>query len=422
MSSEKVEIPPLALDGQNWKIFRTKLIEATATQQVLGLLAGWEVEPDDEDSQEWDDWYGYDAVAKFLIYPTLPLELLRPIRKLHTAHKMFEFLTHQFHDYDPIERDVQTKKAKTCAYEKVNNGQVGAVHVHTENTYQTFEQAGIAAEGPENLRESRDGLVTKNGGENPTHQAEMIRKRPQMFAGTCYRCGEAGHRARDCRMSKDIPKCSTQGQMTTDGRKRTRRCKKRDNSTTKVDETALLGGEPAKRAPEVDETMRSNPQRLARAQINFEENQRSKNTTKDVPSTHGLPLEGEWIVCASGKVSCEMGTSESGSVDDEVEAFVQMPTKSSEQLAGVDGDAGRKVEPTDTTNVPEALVTASNDLENLDCGDILRMYLRSTNWCAGDPNGLGSQMDGLSCKADVSTGQADVLRGWTETLEHVGQS
>ena len=52
MSSEKVKIPTLALDGQSWKIFRVKLIEATAMQQVLGLLAGWEVEPDDEDSQE----------------------------------------------------------------------------------------------------------------------------------------------------------------------------------------------------------------------------------------------------------------------------------------------------------------------------------------------------------------------------------
>lgn len=340
MSSEKVEIPALALDGQNWKIFCAKLIEATATQQVLGLLAGWEVEPDDEDSQEWDDWYGYDAVAKFLIYPTLPLELLHPIRKLHTAHEMFEFLAHQFHDYDPIERDVQTKKAKTCANEEVNNGQVGTAHVHTEDTYQTFGPAGIAAESPENPQRSGDGQVTNNGSENAMHQAETMRKRRQTFAGTCYRCGEVGHRARDCRLSNDTPKCSAKGQTTTDGQKWTRRCKKCDNSTTKVDETALLGGEPAKRAPEVDKTMRSNPQRLARAQTNFEENQRSKNATKDVPSTHGLPLEGEWIVCASGEASCEMGTSESGSVDDEVEAFVQMPTKSSQQLAGVDGDTG----------------------------------------------------------------------------------
>ena len=42
MTSEKVEIPTLALDGQNWKIFHVKLIEAAATQHVLGLLAGWE--------------------------------------------------------------------------------------------------------------------------------------------------------------------------------------------------------------------------------------------------------------------------------------------------------------------------------------------------------------------------------------------
>ena len=174
MSSEKVKIPTLALDGQSWKIFHVKLIEATAMQQVLGLLAGWEVEPDDEDSQEWDDWYGYDAVAKFLIYPTLPLELLHPIRKLHTMHEMFKFLVHQFHDYDPIKQDVQMKKAKTCANEKVNNGQVGAVHAHTEDTYQTFRPAGIAAESPENLQRSGHRQVTNNGSENTMHQAEMM--------------------------------------------------------------------------------------------------------------------------------------------------------------------------------------------------------------------------------------------------------
>ena len=411
-----VEIPALALNGQNWKNFCAKLIEAAATQHVLGLLAGWEVEPDNDESDEWDDWFGYDAVAKFLIYPTLPLKLLRPIQKLHTVHEMFEFLAHQFHDYDPIEWDVQMNKAKTYANEEVNNGQAGAANTHTENAYQTFKPAGIAAESPENPQRSGDGQVTNNGSENAMHQAEMMQKWQKTFAGTCYRCGEVGHRARDCRLSNDTPKCSAKGQMTTDGRKRTRRHDKRNNSTMKVNRTALLGGEPAKRAPEVDETMHSNPQRLARAQTNFEENQRSKNAMKDVPSTHGLLLEGEWIVCASGEASCEMGTSESRSVDDKVEVFVQMPTKSSQQLAGVDGDTGRKVEPMDTTNMPEALVTASNDLENLDCSDIPRMYLRSMNWCAGDPNGLGSQMDGLSCEADVSTGQADVLRGWSETL------
>ena len=88
MTSEKVKIPALALDGQNWKNFHAKLIEAAATHiaEPLGVLAGWE---EDDGS---DDWEGTDATAKFLIYPTLPLELLRPIRKLDTAHEMFMYL------------------------------------------------------------------------------------------------------------------------------------------------------------------------------------------------------------------------------------------------------------------------------------------------------------------------------------------
>ena len=111
-----------------------------------------------------------------------------------------------------------------------------------------------------------------------------------------------------------------------------------------------------------------------------------------------------------------MGTSKSTGVDDEAEAFTQTLAESCQQLAGVDGDAGQKAEPMDTVNMPEALVTTSINLENLDHSDISRMYLRSTNWHAGNLNGLGSQLDGSSCKVDVLTGQVDVLRGWTETL------
>ena len=413
-----VEIPTLALDRQNWKNFRAKLIEAAATQHVLGLLAGWEVEPDNDESDEWDDWFGYDAVAKFLIYPTLPLELLRPIWKLHTAHEMFEFLAHQFHDYDPIEWDAQMNKAKTYANEEVNNGQAGAANMHTKNAYQTFEPAGIAAESPENPQRSGDGQVTNNGSENAMHQAEMMQKWQKTFAGTCYRCGEVGHRARNCRLSNDMPKCSAKGQTTMDGRKRTRRHDKCNNSTTKVNGTALLGGEPAKRAPKVDEAMRSDPLRLTQAQTNFKENQCNGNAKIDIPSAYGLPLKGEWLVCASGEAGCEMGMSESASIHNEAEVFAQTPAECCQQLHEADGNPScRKVKPMDTTNVSEAPVTMSVDSENLGNGDMLRMYLGSTNWHAGDPNGLGNRMDVLTCQVDVSTGYADVLRVWTDTLD-----
>ena len=86
-------------------------------------------------------------------------------------------------------------------------------------------------------------------------------------------------------------------------------------------------------------------------QTNFEESQRSENAKIDIPSAHGLPLEGEWIICASGEASCEMGMSESAGVDDKAEVVAQMLAERCQQLAGTDGDAGRKVEPMDTTNV-----------------------------------------------------------------------
>ena len=178
--------------------------------------------------------------------------------------------------------------------------------------------------------------MTNNGSENTMHQAEMMRKQQKMFAGTCYRCRKVGHRACDCRLLNDMPKCSMKGQMTTDGRKWTRRHEKHDNSTTNVDGTALLGGELEKRAPEVDEALHSDPLRLAQAQTNFKENQHNGNAKIDIPSAYGLPLKGEWIVCASG----EMGTSESAGVDDEAEAFTQMLAECCQQLASVDGNAG----------------------------------------------------------------------------------
>ena len=142
----------------------------------------------------------------------------------------------------------------------------------------------------------------------------------------------------------------------------------------------MLGGEPAKRAPEVDEAMRSDPLRLAQAQTNFEENQCNRNAKIDIPSAYGLLLEGEWIVCASGKAGCEMGISKSASIHNEVEVFAQTPAECCQQLHKADGNPScRKVEPTDTTNVCEAPVTMSVDSENPGDGDMPRMYLGSTN-------------------------------------------
>ena len=154
-----VKIPALELDGRNWKIYCTKILEDAATLDVLDVLAGWRTEPDDENSNDWEDWYSCDCSAKWLIYPILPPQLVTPIRELQTAHKMFVFLARKFHDTDPIKR-VAEKKVETCANDKVSNGQGGSASSRAAETYRTVERAGIAAESPENPPTSGDGQVT----------------------------------------------------------------------------------------------------------------------------------------------------------------------------------------------------------------------------------------------------------------------
>ena len=69
-----------------------------------------------------------------------------------------------------------------------------------------------------------------------------MQKWPKPFVGTCYRCGEVGHRACNCRKSADLPEHSTN--------------KTRKTIPTVVDvdlEKAALGGDPAERACGVNE-------------------------------------------------------------------------------------------------------------------------------------------------------------------------
>jgi len=74
-----------------------------------------------------------------------------------------------------------------------------------------------------------------------------------------------------------------------------------------VNRTALLGGEPAKRASGVDkgDKMEHDSQsRLQQTQFYYEGScQHDENANANIPSAYGLPLEGEWLVCASGEVS-----------------------------------------------------------------------------------------------------------------------
>ena len=92
---------------------------------------------------------------------------------------------------------------------------------------------------------------------------------------------------------------------------------------------------------------------------------------------------------------CNGGTSEHVSVDE------------------ADSDPGREVEPVDSPNEPEALITMSIESEYPDGGEIPRVRIGGMSWCACNVEGHGDRADELKGR---SSGWMDVSRAWTDTL------
>ena len=189
-----------------------------------------------------------------------------------------------------------------------------------------------------------------------------------------------------------------------------------------VDRTVTLGKDLATVACGVDEGNKTERNKLRLQQTNLfceKANQCNKNANRNLPSAHGLPLEGEWTVYPSGETTdsrteielegCEGGASEGVSVDVAAAECCQ-------QLGTVDSDPGREDEHRDALNELMQLLTQTAKLYVESGGDIPRVYLRGTRMWPGNANGPGSQMDGPRGQSDVLKGQADRPRGWTDTL------
>ena len=88
----------------------------------------------------------------------------------------------------------------------------------------------------------------------------------------------------------------------------------------------------------------------------------------------------------------------------------------SESVDEADGDAGQRIEPADTPNESEELITVSIKPENLESSGIPRVRLGGMWMQTGDVNGPGSQADessgqtdGVGSQTDVSIWHGDVL-------------
>ena len=207
-----------------------------------------------------------------------------------------------------------------------------------------------------------------------------------------------------------------------------------------VDGMALLGRDLAERACRIDEgaeTEHDGESQLQQTISYCKEDQCNRNAEDNIPIANGLPLEGEWTVYPSGEMKNSNG-----------------------------GDAGREVEPVDSPNESEALVTLSIKSEGRkgsmdepmelltmsvepdveDGGDIPRVYLGNradgsrgqsdtlsvlnravttrlshsdgarTYLATGDAKHGVTEMDGAGIHVDASSGRGDALSVETNAL------
>ncbi|KIM54336.1 hypothetical protein SCLCIDRAFT_31202 [Scleroderma citrinum Foug A] len=419
-----VKIPELTKDGQNWKIYCVKFLEVAATFDCLEVLAGR--------PYEGDDWDGCNALLCCMFMETVAPSIYFKIRR-RTMHKNFKYLAKHFCDSEPIPRTNEFQCAGTAA----------------------------AAETPENyptsMNTATEQLVNANSDEDDLSTTQDPRTSTEAPAeGTSAKCAETTSVMLKSMLHKMQIKLQSSLPLTPrppiDGEPC--ECKQevaddvvtagRMNQTAKmakpqivdVKRTTLLGGEPAERVSGVDEGDGDREYQSQIQQTNFyceESCQRNENANENVPIAHGVPLEGEWTWCASGEASDSKGNANAFNAaiehtDGSDESTETVNTKDIKlegckggmderaSIDDADGSTGREVQPADTPNELEKLVTLSIKSEDPHSGEIPHMHLRGMNWRACNAEGLGSQVDMSKDQADWLESQADVLRGWMDTL------
>ena len=386
-TSEEVEIPKLAKNGRNWKIYCTKIIEATAMDitDPLGVLAGWQ--PDDGSY----NWECLDAILKWTFYTSVPISILCPIRKLDTAHEIFKYLAKRFRNNEPIPR---AKKSEPST-NKVDGAGTAAVaetpekspmsadaatewHASAERNNEDLTTTKALTRGTEDIDDGNVGCI-----QDP--RTSLVEASVQ---GTSAKCAKTTsvvlegtpHETQD-RLQNSLPltprppiegepsgcKQEAADSVMTAGRTNgTVEMAKPNESDADVNGKATLGSEPTTVACGVDkgaETEHNELRLQETTNLLCEEIvQHNGNAENDIPSSHGLPLEGEWTVLyASSKL-----------LTTTVEPYIK------------------------------------------DSGTNAHVCLGATHWRAFDVERLGGRTDGSGCQTGVSSSQVDRSRGQTE--------
>ena len=415
-TSEMVKIPKLAEDGQNWKIYCAKFLEVTATFDCLKVLAGR--------PYKGEDWDGCNALLCCMFMETVALSIYFKIRH-RTAHENFKYLAKRFRDNEPIPRANELQCAGTAAAAEMPKKSPTSTNAATEwhaSAEQNKEDLittqaltrGTKSIDDGNIGRTQDphmstealaeGTSAKHAETTPVMLKSVLphemQNRPQNSLPLTLRLPIDGE---PCRCKQEaVDSIVTAG--CTNGMVKMANL---PETIADVDRTAPLGGKPAERARGVDEGdgMEREPQSRLQQTIFYskEDIQRNANINENVPNAYGLPLKGEWEVCASGEARDPRSSTNAPNATPEC---VHRPSELSEtkDAEGVESEGCEG-----GTGEPTELLTMSVEPYIEDSGDIPHVHLGGTWMRPGDTNGPG-------CQADRLRGPTDVLRSWTDTL------
>ena len=160
VASEMVlELPELARENQNWKIYRTHILDNAATEGVVSHLTG--AAPKPVNSCKLKAWNSSNALAKYIVMEVITDSLLVWLMHHELTHTLFSQLAAIFGNLEPIAIELPVEWSNQDKPLREDSHQSdGADSAHTAITVKgkDVEQASAAAENPIELPQAPDGL------------------------------------------------------------------------------------------------------------------------------------------------------------------------------------------------------------------------------------------------------------------------
>jgi len=428
-----LELPGLARENHNWKIYRAHILNSAAAEGVVSHLSG--AAPKPVDSRGLEAWNSSNAVAKYIILEVITDSLLARLMHHELAHTLFSHLAAIFGDHKPIaiEPPAEQSDEDEPLQEDSHSKSDGADSACTADIVEEkdVERAGAAAENPIEPPQAPDGLSSADrsqemeqcGRERITHDTD--RETGHSGLPSELKTTEIHDEKPSGTTPAGIPNIpSTPSTNTTSiYPKDPGHPPNAPDGTSRGDdqETAVNGGQWQRTVHEVNRNdgKASPAPNLA--------DRTSEMTTGDgpIPSSRTRPknavkhqrMSTRYIPLPNGRANAIAQRS-----DGHPKPIIHLPKRHTLPLEGErDGVAtngytrsssGRPMpQKLAATSIElEELVTVSIESEKPHSGEMPRVRLASVRWHTDDVNGPGSGADALKGQADESEGRTDELR------------